>query len=147
MRLIPRGLAMMLVSVWAVLVLGGTAFAAGTAPDTVTEKAAPRLSPGMEQLLNDIRTLRRTRLEQLNAEIDQMIERAHQSGKITDEEAARLREWRAVRRLGLSPHDSEAEVKAKLDEAVKNGRLTREQAKKILKEWEKARRSHRKARP
>jgi len=67
---------MMLVSVWAVLVLGGTALAAGTAPDTVTEKAAPRLSPGMEQLLNDIRTLRRTRLEQLNAEIDQMIELA-----------------------------------------------------------------------
>jgi len=147
MRLMHRSLALMLVTVWAVLLLGGTALAAGSESDKASEKAAPKLSPGMEQLLNDIRSLRRTRLEQLNAEIDQMIERAHKSGQITDEEAARLKEWRAMRRMGLSPHASEAEVKERLDEAVKNGRLTKEQAKQLLKEWQQARRSHQKRRP
>lgn len=143
MRGLRRWLAIALVAAWACLLLGGTSLAAGSE----AEKQAPKLSPGMEQLLKDIRALRQSRLEQLNAEIDQLIDQAHRAGKITDDEAARLREWRAVRRMGLSPHASEAEVKEKLDEAVKNGRLTKEQAKRILKEWQRARRAHHKARP
>ena len=130
-----RWLALVLVSLWAFLALGGTALAAGTQP----EKAAPKLSPGMEQLLNEIRTLRRTRMEQLNTEIDQLIERAQSSGQITAEEAARLKEWRALRRHGLSPQATESEVKARLEEAVKNGRLTKQQAKQLLKEWQESR--------
>ncbi|MBP2018064.1 polyhydroxyalkanoate synthesis regulator phasin [Symbiobacterium terraclitae] len=130
-----RWVALVLVSLWTLLLLSGSALAAETRP----EKEKPKLSPGMEQLLNDIRTLRRTRMEQLNAEIDQLIERAQASGQITAEEAARLKEWRALRRHGLSPHASEAEVKARLEEAVKNGRLTKQQAKQLLKEWQESR--------
>lgn len=147
MRATQRWLALLLVIVWAGLLLGGTALAAGSPSEKAPDKAAPKLSPGMEQLLNDIRTLRRTRLDQLNTEIDQLIDRAEREGQITGEEAARLKEWRAMRRMGLSPHASEAEVKERLDQAVKDGRITKEQAKKLLKEWQKARRSHRKARP
>lgn len=130
-----RWLALVLVSLWACLLLGGAALAAESQP----EKDRPKLSPGMEQLLNDIRTLRRTRMEQLNAEIDQLIERAQASGQITADEAARLKEWRSMRRHGLSPHATEAEVKAKLEEAVKNGRLTKQQAKQLLREWQQSR--------
>jgi len=144
MRTLKRWIAWTLLSVWTLLLLTGSALAAESRP----KEAAPEMSPGMRQLLNDIRNLRRTRMEQLNAEIDQMIERARASGQITQEEAARLQEWRALRRQGLSPHASEAEVKAKLEEAVKSGRLTREQAKRLLKEWQEARnRSRTRGRP
>jgi|GEM_PF-2969064 len=130
-----RWVALVLVSLWACLVVGGTALAAESRP----EKDGPKLSPGMQQLMKDVRELRRTRMEQLNAEIDQLIERAQASGQITAEEAARLKEWRTLRRHGLSPHASEEEVKARLEEAVKNGRLTKQQAKQLLKEWQESR--------
>jgi len=140
---IHRFLALVLVTGWAALFLGNLALAASTGH----EKESPKLSPGMEQLLKDIRELRRSRLEQLNAEIEQLIDQAAREGRITAAEAARLREWRQMRRLGLSLHATEDEVKERLDEAVKSGRITKDQAKKLFKEWQAIRRSHQRGRP
>jgi polyhydroxyalkanoate synthesis regulator phasin len=128
----------------------GVAFAAGT--DTV-EKAVGKVSPGMQELLKEIKTLRHDRMEQLKNEINGLIDKAQADGKITPDEATKLKErgkgqfkghggfkdrggFKGHRGFGFMKGATEEQVKARLDEAVKNGRLTQEQADKLLKKWQ-----------
>lgn len=143
MKRTRRLISALLVSVLASLLLAATALAA---PEAHQHKEAPKLSPGMQELMGEIRALRKSRMEQLNTEIEKLIEKAEAEKKITSEEAKQLREWRTRKRLAVPPGATEEQVKARLDEAVKNGHLTKEQAKQLLKEW-KERQSQRKSRP
>lgn len=143
MKTYRRLISVLLGSLLASLLLTGTVLAATVAH---VEKEPPKLSPGMQQLMNEIRTLRRSRMEQLNGEIDKLIEKAEADKQITTDEAARLKEWRSRKRLAVPHGATEAQVKDRLDEAVKAGHLTKEQAKQLLKEW-KQRQAERKTRP
>lgn len=117
------------------LLLTGVALAA---PQNQAEQAPAQPSPGMQELMGQIRSLRKARLEQFRAEVEGLIKKAEADGKITPEEAARLRQPRSPR--VHQGHDwlqgaSEKEVKAKLKEAVKSGRLTQKQADQLLAKW------------
>lgn len=127
------------------------AFAAG---GEAVEQAANKPSPGVQQLMQEIRSLRQTRMEQFKTEVHGLIDKARSEGKITPEEATKLKE-RGGKGFhhrgpkggrhghkggprgelhGLKGAD-EATVKAKLAEAVKNGRITQEQADQMLQKW------------
>ncbi len=113
----------------------GVAFAAGG------DVAGPKASQGAQQLMTEIRSLRHSRMEQLRAEIEAKIDKAAADGKITADEATRLKEnMKHFKHGGKWHHDlkgaTEAEVKAKLDAAVKSGRMTQEQADQMLKRWQ-----------
>lgn len=124
----------------------GVAFAAG---GEAVEQAASRLSPGAQSLMSEIRSLREKRMQELKTEVDGLIDKAQTEGKITTEEATRLKErgkhfghghgkglhgGKGGMR-GFRAGATEAEVKAKLDEAVKNGRITQEKADQMLQQW------------
>lgn len=124
----------------------GVAFAAGG--DAVNQ-AINKRSPGVQELKSEIRSLREKRLQELKAEIDGLIDKAQAEGRITADEATRLKEhgkkgfgmgrkgghgFKGGMR-GFPRGASEAEVKAKLEEAVKNGRITQEQADRMLQKW------------
>lgn len=105
------------------------------------------LSPGVHELMKEIHSLRQARMVQIRAEIEALIDKAAAEGRITPEEAKQLKEHgRHMERHHKRPHDqkgdrmipkgaTEESVKARLEEAVKNGRMTREQADQILKRW------------
>lgn len=138
----------------------GAALAAG-GQGLGLEQAAAKLSPGVREVITEIHALRQSRMEQMKAEIDALVDKATAEGKITPEEAARLKEGGKRLRhgkdhapgerglkgapgsqggpkgkgFGKFKHGTEAEVKARLDAAVKAGRLTQEQADQILERW------------
>lgn len=118
----------------------GAAFAAGGEQPT-------KASQGVQELMTEIQALRQTRMEQLKAEVEALIDKALANGQITAEEAAGLKQrpkgpHQGPRHgfkgglKGFPRGANEAEVKARLDEAVKNGRLTQEQADQMLKRWQ-----------
>ncbi|MFZ5827631.1 MAG: hypothetical protein ACOY94_25285 [Bacillota bacterium] len=128
----------------------GAAFAAGGEKPA---KAPLNASEGVQELLTEIQTLRQSRMEQLKADIEALVDKALAEGRITAEEAARLKE--GPKRFHQGPRGpfpgqrpgfkegkgfplgaTEAEVKARLDQAVANGRITQEQADQILKKWQ-----------
>lgn len=122
----------------------GAAFA--TESETPTDRAN-KLSPGVEDVVKQLRSLRQSRLEQLKAEMNALIDQAVTDGKITAEEAARLKAAKTrlhhdrghdprgfLKRFGRNA--TEAEVRARLNQAVKNGRITQEQADQMLKRWQ-----------
>ncbi|MFZ5815674.1 MAG: hypothetical protein ACOY93_10290 [Bacillota bacterium] len=124
----------------------GAAFAATA---TVEKPLKPsEASPGVQALMGEIRSLREARMQELKAEIEALIDKAAAEGRITADEATRLKE--GPKRFGRghkAPHGRGGmkgfpkgatldEVKARLDAAVQSGRITREQADQILQKWQ-----------
>lgn len=123
----------------------GVAFAA-TGP-----ASAEKLSPGMQETMTQIRELRKSRMEQLRTDVQALIDKAQAEGKITPEQADKLKAHpKGMGRHGHHPNFkgkamTQEQLKAKLDEAVKSGRLTQEQADKMLQRWESHQKSQSKA--
>jgi len=68
----------------------GVAFAAHA------DSAKEKLSPGVQQLMTEIRSLRHERMKQFRAEAEAKIDAAVKEGRITQEEANRiLQRWKA----------------------------------------------------
>lgn len=139
--------------------LTGAAFAAtaGTGA-TPAEKAAAqterleqavkdgKLTQDQADVLKRLAELRQSAMEKLQADSKAVVEQAVKDGKLTQEEADKLQthKLQAHKLQGRghmgpgrgafifkSPMTQE-ELKAKLDEAVKSGKMTQEQADKIL---------------
>lgn len=122
----------------------GVAFAAG---GDAPLQAVSKLSPGMQSLMKDIRSLREKRMQELKSEVEGLIDKAQAEGKITADEATKLKERGARGHFkghrgghgfkgGKGFPMTEEEMKARLDQAVKNGRITQEQADQMLKKWQ-----------
>jgi len=106
-------------------------------------------SSGLAQVLTEIRELRQKHMEALKAEIEQVIEKAVDAGTITRDEADRLSRrplgtgWDRHGHRGTGPFRmggrlwsaTPEEVQGFLDGAVEAGRLTREQADRLLERW------------
>lgn len=133
--------------------LTGVAFAANAAdtnaaPATNAPAAAkerPALTEGEKQVHEQLRSLWQSTMEKLKADSKAVIDEAVQKGTITQEQADKLQQRGMHGKLGpkagkmhgrgkgmMGPALSAEELKAKLDEAVKSGKMTREQADKIL---------------
>lgn len=133
--------------VLAVAVVGGAAFAA--AGPKAVRPAPTALSEGEKQTLEQLRALKKQHMERFQAERKALIEQAVKEGKITQERADKLLQFRkgtgfrhghsgmGPGKMGLKagPHSAE-KLKAWLKAEVEAGRLTQEQADAMLKRWE-----------
>lgn len=134
-------------AVMAAVLTAGVAFAADS---TQAGKSTETASPELQQVLSEIRTLRQSRMESLQTEVGQLIDKAVTDGKITQDQADQLKQRPMGFRKGHGQEGSqkfsgkrggmqnltEEQVKAKLDEAVKSGKLTQEKADQMLKRWQ-----------
>lgn len=135
-------------AVLAGVLVTGAAFAAAAEKPA---KAPGTVSPGVQELNTEIRALRQTRMEQLKAEIEALINKAAGEGKVTPEEATRLKEGGKRFHMGGPKGErhgfmgemkgfpratTEEEAKAQLAESVKNESITQEQADQILQKWQ-----------
>lgn len=141
----------------------GAAFAANsqatTAPaateqsgTTTHGKQHPNLTPGQTEVLKQIGQLRKNYMEQFRTDAKATIEKAVKDGKITQQQADDMlkRFDRSAKGEGGEHNHhrgdhrwsmdlkglTQDQVKAKLDAAVKEGKLTQAQADKILNKWQ-----------
>jgi polyhydroxyalkanoate synthesis regulator phasin len=111
-------------------------FAADAAPPTNAAQITPANKPG---------ALIRLLLVQDEAKVDAYIAQAVQAGKITADQAVKVKDfwtahhkqfaWNFVLRRLLRAQN-ENNVKTYLDKAVANGKLTQDQENKVIQIWE-----------
>ncbi|HYG60880.1 MAG TPA: hypothetical protein VD902_22610 [Symbiobacteriaceae bacterium] len=135
--------------------LTGAAFAAGDTdanPAKAVAAAKATLSEGAQAVRTQLGDLRKAAMEKLQADSKALVDQAVAEGKITQEEADRMlrpvdKRFRVPGKLMMKhPGGGKAmfhfdkdmtqeELQAKLDTAVKDGKMTQEQADKMLKFW------------
>ena len=118
-------------AVLSTLLLTATAFAA--TPKEAPPKELPKmeqqqLSPGEKEVLQELKELRRSHREKLKADSMSVLERAVKQGKITQEQADKLKARRHAKIHKLQG----AELKERLDQAVKDGHISPERAEAIM---------------
>lgn len=85
-----KGLLMVTSAVLACALSTGVAFAAGKESDK-SKLTAP--SPGVQEVIGEIRELRKARMEQFRTEVEAVIDQAKKEGKITSDEANQLKDF------------------------------------------------------
>lgn len=136
-------------------VVAGVAFAANDSATPAPAQAdraamldkaveAGKITQAEADLLKQLAEQRKAAMEKLQADAKATIDQAVQAGKITQDQADKLMKkggammkHRGGKFMGKGgpkamPKLSQDQLKAKLDEAVKAGKLTQEQADKIL---------------
>jgi polyhydroxyalkanoate synthesis regulator phasin len=104
-----------------------------------------KITQAEADVLKQLQELHQKQMAQLKADSQALIDKAVAEGKITQEQAEKLKRPLAGKfgepggfrmHMGGHPFKTEAELKAHLDEKVKSGRLTQEQADQMLKHWQ-----------
>lgn len=84
-----RGLLALTTAVLACALSTGGALAAGKGGDK-SKLTAP--SPGVQEVIGEIKELRKARMEEFRSEVEAVIDQARKEGKITAEEASQLKD-------------------------------------------------------
>lgn len=124
----------------------------GKKPDLQELVKEGKITQGQADVMAQLQGLHQKAMEQFKADAKAVIDQAAKDGKITPEQAERMKARGAMmhhhhgtpgkRHLPPGKHGkplgpkSEADLKALLAEKVKAGRLTQEKADQILKKWQ-----------